>query len=391
MKPRTHFAAFGLMLLASTAMAQMNGAMPPAVPAAAPAVAPQAAPAALPPAAPGTVPVAAPMPSTAMPVMPVMPVVPGATALPEVSVPSVPVAPVTGATPVAPAKQEKPPEPELPTIEEEPAGEAVDTSPAPDPTPMEDPAGADYSYGTANYSLLFTRNQINKMKSVLSIFEERRKRGETTINVVENPDEFADIVPAAVPEPALYPVYTLKSIVFRNRADWTVWIGDLRITPRKNDQEVRVIAAGPGVAQFIWKPAYSQALQQRAAGPGFAKTDAVSHKETRPNTAVFDKENGQVSFTLRPNQTFAPAYMATFEGKIASPALPQMDDDQSIAEMPEEPGVPKVDTSAANPVNLDALLKAQQQSPLGALVRGQPNRNQQPAAPQAAPVPPATR
>lgn len=354
-------AVLGVALMATGAYAQQ--------PAVAPAPAVPLTPAAVP---------AGAMP--AMPVMPVMPVVPSVeTTLPDVTVPSVaaplPVGAVPVAAPAAAATEAAAaPEPELPTIEEEPAGEAVAAATAPDPTPQEDPEGADYSYGTANYSLLYTRNQISKMKSVLNIFESRRKRGDTAIKVVEKlelPDEEA---PMLVPEPALYPVFTLKSIVFRNNRDWTVWIGNLRITPKQNDQEVRVIAVGPNIGQFIWKPAYGGAMHQRAAMKGFAKTDNVAHKLTKPNTAAYDDQTDQVSFTLRQNQTFAPAYMATFEGKVAPIQLPKMEIDDSIAEDEEQPQSPSADTSAANPTNLDALLKAQQQAP-GSFTRNPPPVN----------------
>ena len=70
--------------------------------------------------------------------------------------------------------------------------------------------------------------------------------------------------------------------------------------------------------------------------------------------------------------------MATFAGKIASPALPKMDMDESIAEDDATSNAPKVDTNAANPTNLDALLKAQQKTPLGAMSRTQPTFVPQP-------------
>ncbi len=311
-----------------------------------------------------------------MPSMPAQPAAPGvapAQQLPEVNVPSVAapaaMAPAAVAPPVAAPTATVPaaavPAASLPATQAAPVAPPVVAPPAADPIVVSGNA-SDFSYGDSDVSLLFTKRQMERMKNVLSVYETaRRNRSDVPIEVVE---EQADAGPVAtvVAEPTVYPVFTLKSIAFRNASDWTVWIGNLRITPHKNDQEVRVLAVSPNRAQFLWKPAYSEAMRQRANLKLFADTSKVKHKKTAANTAIYDNAAGQVTFTLLQNQSFAPAYMSTFEGKVASPALTPLpkegeQDDSGMldGELTNEPTQP-ADTSAANPNNLDALLKQQQ-------------------------------
>lgn len=345
---------------------------------------------------------AAQTPPGSMPAMPAMPVpeptpavaapaapatAAPAVALPEVNVPTVDVpadVPIGADVLLGDVPQSAP---ALPAVADEEVADAAPVTEA----PLYDAQGEAFSYGTSDLSLLFTPSQVSRMKSVLSVYETaRRNRTDTTIEVVEDigPE---DVEPVLVKEPASYPVFTLKSIAYSNARDWTVWIGDLRITPRKNEQEIRVLAVNRTMAQLLWKPPYREALQQRGNMKLFASTDAVKHKMTRPNTAVFDTAAGQVTFTLRPNQSFAPGYMATFEGKIPAPELPKMDSVEEESEaLPATPAAG--DTSAANPNNLDALLKAQQQPAASSLFRRAltteaPTAETAPAPPAAAPAP----
>lgn len=332
--------------------------------------------------------VAAPMP--AMPAMPIEPAAPGApmpapapVALPEVSVPTVtaPASMPVVEAPPAPAAP-APGEAVLPiTAEPTPETPAVQQPVVEAPVVTPDPNG-EFSYGKSDISLLFTSRQIDRMKSVLSIYETaRRNQVNVPITVVEQ-ELGEELKPVSVEEPASYPVFTLKSIAYRAPNDWTVWIGNLRITPRNNEQEVRVLGVSANRAQFLWKPAYAEALQQRDSMKLFAPTTPVKHKMTRVNTALLDRAAGQVTFTLLPNQSFAAGYMATFEGKIASPALPKIAEDAEIPEVPaaQETSPSSTNNSAENPANLDALLRSQQKSgPVNSLFRRSMTAPQNPA------------
>lgn len=175
-----------------------------------------------------------------------------------------------------------------------------------------------YSYGTAPYSLLFAPAQIEEMKKALITYERMRDTGQNaTLEVVE---EVAAEVPKIV-EPNAYPVYYLSSIVYRDPKDWTVWLSGQRITPKSNEGEVRVIAVSDSKASFVWQPTYMEAVSRRNAEGLFADSSKLKHRYTPTNTYHFDAQGGKITFTLRPNQSFSPAYMHTFEGKVAPAKL----------------------------------------------------------------------
>jgi hypothetical protein len=198
------------------------------------------------------------------------------------------------------------------------------TTAAPDASVMDFDAAANefatrdgFSFGDAPYSILFTADQIAAMKQALITYETgRRNKTPVTVDIVVE-----EVAAAPTNEPASYPVFNLSSIVYRTAGDWTVWIGGQRITPNSNEGTLRVVRIGPGIAQFSWKPAFADSYRQRYEMSMFAATDSVKHKMTRPNTAMFDEENNQVFFTLKPNQSFSPGYMATFEGRVPPPTL----------------------------------------------------------------------
>jgi hypothetical protein len=265
---------------------------------------------------------------------------PAATALPEIQVPSMPapaapaadplppveplpaVAPLpTDAAPAVPAADPLPPveplpaaETGLPAVPEQPAAPAATAPAAAAQIAMDEP----FSYGEFPYSLMFSPDQIENMKRVLRTYEtKRRMPGAAEIEVVE--EARPEIV--LTPEPDAYPVFTLGSIVYRASNDWSVWISGMRITPKTNDQTLKVVGVGPGMVRFVWKPEYIGAMKRRAEAKMFADTETVKHKMTKPNTAMLDTQGDLVMFTLKPNQTFAPGYMATFEGRVAPPAL----------------------------------------------------------------------
>jgi len=259
---------------------------------------------------------------------------PAATSLPEVQVPSVPAQPLPSVEQLAPAEPAAAAVQPLPPVEPLPpeanatvAAPVVDTGlPAvpeqPAPTTVAPPPSVDmsepFSYGEFPYSLMYSPNQIENMKRVLKTYEtKRRLPGAADIEVVE--EERPQLV--ITPEPDAYPVFTLASVVYHARNDWSVWISGMRITPKTNDQTLKVVGIGPDLVRFVWKPEYIMAMKRRAEADMFAKTDPVKHKLTKPNTVVLDTQADQVMFTLKPNQTFAPGYMATFEGRVAAPTL----------------------------------------------------------------------
>ncbi|PZP86602.1 MAG: hypothetical protein DI582_02360 [Azospirillum brasilense] len=294
---------------------------------------------------------------------------PVATSLPEVNVPSVPAQPLPPVEQLAPAEpaaaQPLPPVEPLPPEANATVAPPVDTglpavpeqpapaTPAPPPSvDMNEP----FSYGEFPYSLMYSPNQIENMKRVLKTYEtKRRLPGAADIEVVE--EERPQLV--ITPEPDAYPVFTLASIVYRARNDWSVWISGMRITPKTNDQTLKVVGIGPDMVRFVWKPEYVMAMKRRAEADMFAKTDAVKHKLTKPNTAMLDTQADQVMFTLKPNQTFAPGYMATFEGRVAAPTLEKIAEPTTAEQGTDMPALvgetPPTDGAAPTEVQRDSL------------------------------------
>lgn len=291
-------------------------------------------------------------------IMPPAPATPAPATLPEVQVPAVPAAPaMPPATPmpqpdvIAPAPDSglSPESGLLPAV---PAGAATQPGSAPGaaaPAPAVVDLKAPFSFGTNGYSLMFSPSQIDNMKRALSTFEMLSRTGQVNpeIEIIE---EQSDTTKALAEEPAEYPVFSLSSIVFRSAGDWTVWISGLRITPKTNEQEVRVIGISAGQAQFSWKPVYNGALKERVQNHLLADPTPLAHKMTKPNTAIFDQQSGQAVFSLRPNQTFVPAYMTTFEGRVPGVTLPALRPENAKTEEPTGAvGAPATDQDGALP------------------------------------------
>lgn len=267
------------------------------------------------------------MPSTpAMPITPLPPVDAASpvASTPQVTLPTAPVQPAPVAPVVEPPKPQTPPPESLPVIPAEPAP-AAPTAPLVSEAPPILPEG-EFSFGTEDYSILFTPAQIANMKDALSAYETNRRTGAGEIVVAEE----IQMPSAVITDGTAYPVYTLSSVFYRNGSDWSVWLGSLRITPRTNTNEVRVVAISPNLVRFAWKPSYIDALKLRNEKNLFASTKPVAHKLTKPTTTVFNSKDGEVTFTLRPNQSFVAGYMATFEGRVAAPTL------EPVVEKPED-------------------------------------------------------
>ena len=270
--------------------------------------------------------------SQAVPVAPATP----PTAMPELVLPgtapaaAVPMLPAVGIMPPGEAGNTA-----LPLVPDKPTKE-VATAPT--------EAGSKFSYGNAANSLLFSPGQISAMKKALSAFESIRP---DSIVKGDEPEvlftEAAPIAEEVIPEPTTYPVYQLSSIAYRTPTDWTVWLNNARITPKTNNGDVTVTRVSPDRAWFRWEPTYAKAVVARVNKDEFAPIDAVKHRLTNPNTVSFDRQTGDVSFSLRPNQSFAAGYFRTFEGKIAAPTMP-------VAEEPTE-----ISPDAANLFPIDDM------------------------------------
>jgi hypothetical protein len=173
-----------------------------------------------------------------------------------------------------------------------------------------------YSYGRSNSSLFFLPEQVQRMKEAVRTFEDG---GAKPVEPLPQ-----SVAPQPADEPATYPVFHLASIVYERAGAWSLWISGQKITSRRNDTDLTVLAVGRDSATFAWQPSFTDAMNMRYRSKAFASTEPVKNRLTATQIANYDPETGIARFTLRPNQSFAVGYFSTFEGFIESPAMAPM-------------------------------------------------------------------
>lgn len=203
------------------------------------------------------------------------------------------------------------------------------------------PDGRAFSYGTSNTSILFLPDHISRMKEAVADYE-RENRNASAATLVAPDATMDQTVQAPNPdEPVSYPVFFLSSIVYNSPRDWSLWMGGEKITSDKNETEVEVISVKRDSATFRWKPAYASAIGHRQAMKAFAATDSVKNKLSASHPVSYDEQSGEITFTLRQNQSFAVGYFKLFEGYVSSPTMEpipmaSMPTDESIAGAPSQ-------------------------------------------------------
>lgn len=204
------------------------------------------------------------------------------------------------------------------------------------------------SLGQSRVSVFFSPLQLRALEDALVAYESRAVSVTGNAKTSDNADlmQFFQDAPK-IDEPNPYPVFYLSSIVYRTASDWSIWVSGHKITSQKNTTNLEILAVTPTQVSFQWKPVYSEAIATRTRMQRFASPDPLKHKLTRPQVFAYQEDTGTITFTLRPNQSFSPAYMHTFEGFVESPALPPLDDKKSTdaaadtAALPPEPNAPK--------------------------------------------------
>ena len=191
-------------------------------------------------------------------------------------------------------------------------------------TALGTPDGRVFSYGTSNTSILFLPDHVSRMKESIADYESENRN--TSSATLVSPDATIDqAAQAPIPdEPATYPVFFLSSIVYNSPKDWSIWMGGEKITSEKNETEVEVLSVKRDSATFRWKPVYASAIGQRQAMKAFAATDSVKNKLSANHSINYDDQSGEITFTLRQNQSFAVGYFKLFEGYVASPTMDAM-------------------------------------------------------------------
>lgn len=181
------------------------------------------------------------------------------------------------------------------------------------------PDGKPFSFGGSDISVLFLSDQIRRMKEAVRTYESVNRDAKPEFEATEV--EVAKPVIQDIKEPPSYPVFYLSSIAYDAPGDWSIWVGGHKITSRKNESDVTVLAVSRDSVTFSWRPEYAPAIAQRLANKQFAATDPVKNKLAVIQRAGRDAETGTITFTLRQNQSFAVGYFSIFEGYVESPKL----------------------------------------------------------------------
>jgi hypothetical protein len=209
-------------------------------------------------------------------------------------------------------------------------------------------------------SILFLPNQIEAMKAGLQAYESQYTGKEPLPVVAATDSAVVTPPPEVINEPAAYPAFFLSSIVYRNSADWSVWMGGEKITPHRNDTDVSVVSIAPDQVTFAWSPTYKAAINKRYSTHLFAATDTVKNKLAKEQRSHFDQATGRLTFTLKQNQTFVVGYFKTFEGFVAAPALAplapaaaplQAGAAASVADVENNPGIFSLPSPSTPPVH----------------------------------------
>jgi hypothetical protein len=208
----------------------------------------------------------------------------------------------------------------LPTVDTKVTSESVPTPTAPEVADTK-PQAFRNSLSNSDLSIFFTPNQVRLMNDALTTYEESGKPAQPLSDLaIKGPSTTLEIA-----EPETYPVFYLSSIAYRAPMDWSIWISGHKITSHKNNSNLKILSISSDKVQLLWEdPKYKEAMLTRYKNNLFAPIDPIKHKLIKPSSYSFDTTTGAVIFSLKTNQTFATAYMNTFEGFIESPALAKL-------------------------------------------------------------------
>lgn len=187
----------------------------------------------------------------------------------------------------------------------------------------------DLSIGEFGVSVMYSAEDINNLKAVLSVHEKNRMQ-ETLDSL--NPSEadlLADLLRSAQGEGEkdaageiviqTLPSFYMSSILYRRPGDWTIWVNGQKLTAAKSEDAttgMRVKGISREMVTLAWKPVQLDgALLRWQENQNGTLSKNSKHREVRFSSVELDKEAGEFLITMRPNQTFAADTMQIFEGR----------------------------------------------------------------------------
>lgn len=265
--------------------------------------------------------------------------------LPTGSVPGQPpIQPIAGdtagvASPVPPSPQASPasPPPQETPAPAEPSNETTLNALLPDPLDIvtdTNDTGFKPSYGSWPYSIMYPSTEITNLKNILALYE-RKGFLVDVATPAQQPaapsveEIYQKLQEAPLPPNLVYPSFKLRSILYHNANDWSVWLNNRLITHESNNssQEITVVRITKDWAEFAWVPTNAELLSAilriRLLPEGSRPPTAETPQHRKVTYAAtsegwLDKSTSVVHFILRPNQVFYSETFEVFEGTPSS-------------------------------------------------------------------------
>lgn len=121
--------------------------------------------------------------------------------------------------------------------------------------------------------------------------------------------------------PTEAPAYYLKTIMYFNPHNWTLWLNDKKMTDTADKQmgNITAVLVNKDQAVFTWKDSRIDLISPNWKN-GFIPMDNEQYASPEKNIVV-DANTGNISFILKPNQSFVSSPLQIVEGKATTTSL----------------------------------------------------------------------
>ncbi len=189
------------------------------------------------------------------------------------------------------------------------------------------------SYGSWQYSIMYPSTEMTNLKNILALYERKgfivdQATPEQQAQQQEMPPTVEEIYQKLQEQPLpanlVYPSFKLRSIIYRNANDWSVWLNNRHITneTNKTENEIVVVQINKNFAEFAWIPSNAELLSAilqirllpEGSRPPTSETPSHRKSTISQSSGWLDRNTSVVHFILRPNQVFYAETFEVFEG-----------------------------------------------------------------------------
>ncbi len=178
------------------------------------------------------------------------------------------------------------------------------------------------SFGDVDISLMYAPEDMANMRRILELYERNREEDGAVAAATGVVDaEIADIIAGLTvgqQEDAVmfdYPSFYLSTILYRSANDWAYWINGTRYANNKPHERLQVRSISDSRISFVWKPGSLVEVADIWNAKASAQQKAFRHRSASGSEIQLDYNEGTISFSLRPNQTFVSEQMEVMEGR----------------------------------------------------------------------------